>query len=125
MHSNLCTEITRNTKSGKHSGGAPEVAVCNLGSVNLAAHVGPDGTDVERLRRTVRTAVRMLDIVIVIDVNTYTISAARRSNLAHRPIGVGLIGFATPRSAAPLPPPCMPPGNRACHTARTAAPLDA
>ncbi|MET3804690.1 ribonucleoside-diphosphate reductase alpha chain [Nakamurella sp. UYEF19] len=90
--SNLCTEITLNTKAGSHSGGAPEVAVCNLGSVNLAAHVRPDGLDVERLRGTVRTAVRMLDNVI--DINMYTIPAARRSNLVHRPIGLGLMGFA-------------------------------
>ena len=90
--SNLCTEITLNTKSGNHSGGAPEVAVCNLGSVNLAAHVSPDGLDVQRLRATVCTAVRMLDNVI--DINMYTIPAARRSNLVHRPIGLGLMGFA-------------------------------
>ncbi len=90
--SNLCTEITLNTKSANHSGGAPEVAVCNLGSVNLAAHVTPSGLDVDRLRSTVRTAVRMLDNVI--DINMYTIPAARRSNLVHRPIGLGLMGFA-------------------------------
>ncbi len=90
--SNLCTEITLNTKSSSASGGAPEVAVCNLGSVNLAAHVGADGLDVQRLRATARTAVRMLDNVI--DINMYTIPAARRSNLVHRPIGLGLMGFA-------------------------------
>jgi ribonucleoside-diphosphate reductase alpha chain len=90
--SNLCTEITLNTKSGNKSGGAPEVAVCNLGSVNLAAHVTATGLDVDRLRTTVRTAVRMLDNVI--DINMYTIPAARRSNLVHRPIGLGLMGFA-------------------------------
>jgi ribonucleoside-diphosphate reductase alpha chain len=82
--SNLCTEITLNTSDD-------EVAVCNLGSVNLAAHVGPEGLDRERLRRTVRTAVRMLDNVI--DINYYTIPEARRSNLRHRPIGLGLMGF--------------------------------
>jgi ribonucleoside-diphosphate reductase alpha chain len=82
--SNLCTEITLNTSD-------EEVAVCNLGSVNLAAHVGPDGLDRHRLRRTVRTAVRMLDNVI--DINYYTIPEARRSNLRHRPIGLGLMGF--------------------------------
>ncbi len=82
--SNLCTEITLNTS-------LDEVAVCNLGSVNLAAHVGPDGLDVERLRRTVRTAVRMLDNVI--DINLYTIPQARRANLRHRPVGLGLMGF--------------------------------
>ncbi|MCG8917693.1 ribonucleoside-diphosphate reductase subunit alpha [Actinokineospora sp. PR83] len=82
--SNLCTEITLNT-------GATEVAVCNLGSVNLARHVTADGLDGERLRRTVRTAVRMLDNVI--DINFYTIPEAERSNLRHRPIGLGLMGF--------------------------------
>ncbi|WP_028649144.1 ribonucleoside-diphosphate reductase subunit alpha [Nocardiopsis sp. CNT312] len=82
--SNLCTEITLNTS-------ADEVAVCNLGSVNLAQHTGPDGLDVERLRRTVRTAVRMLDNVI--DVNFYTIPEARRANMRHRPVGLGLMGF--------------------------------
>jgi ribonucleoside-diphosphate reductase alpha chain len=94
--SNLCTEITLNTHGG--GGGlnsADEVAVCNLASVNLARHVGPrpDGTigiDTERLARTVRTAVRMLDNVI--DINFYTIPAARRSNLRHRPVGLGLMG---------------------------------
>ncbi|WP_017579176.1 ribonucleoside-diphosphate reductase subunit alpha [Nocardiopsis valliformis] len=82
--SNLCTEITLNTSKD-------EVAVCNLGSVNLPQHVGPNGIDVERLRRTVRTAVRMLDNVI--DVNFYTIPEARRANMRHRPVGLGLMGF--------------------------------
>src|SRR5699024_289696 len=82
--SNLCTEITLNTD-------ADEVAVCNLGSVNLARHVGPDGIDREHLRRTVRTAVRMLDNVI--DVNFYTIPEAERANMRHRPVGLGLMGF--------------------------------
>ena len=82
--SNLCTEITLNTN-------AEEVAVCNLGSVNLAQHTGPDGIDAERLRRTVRTAVRMLDNVI--DVNFYTIPEAERANMRHRPVGLGLMGF--------------------------------
>lgn len=82
--SNLCTEITLNTS-------AEEVAVCNLGSVNLAAHVTRDGLDTAKLNRTVRTAVRMLDNVI--DINFYTIPQARRSNLRHRPIGLGLMGF--------------------------------
>ncbi len=84
--SNLCTEITLNTSAGPDS----EVAVCNLGSVNLAAHVGPDGLDAATLKRTVRTAVRMLDNVI--DINFYTIPEARRSNVAHRPVGLGLMG---------------------------------
>ena len=82
--SNLCTEITLNTS-------ADEVAVCNLGSVNLAAHVTADGIDQARLARTVKTAMRMLDNVV--DINFYTIPEARRSNLRHRPVGLGLMGF--------------------------------
>ncbi|HKS49932.1 MAG TPA: ribonucleoside-diphosphate reductase subunit alpha [Amycolatopsis sp.] len=82
--SNLCTEITLNTS-------ADEVAVCNLGSVNLLKHVTPQGLDVERLEKTVRTAVRMLDNVI--DINFYTIPEARRSNLRHRPVGLGIMGY--------------------------------
>jgi len=82
--SNLCTEITLNTSTD-------EVAVCNLGSVNLLKHVTPEGLDAERLERTVKTAVRMLDNVI--DINFYTIREARRSNLRHRPVGLGLMGF--------------------------------
>ncbi|PXY29099.1 ribonucleoside-diphosphate reductase subunit alpha [Prauserella coralliicola] len=81
--SNLCTEITLNTSGD-------EVAVCNLGSVNLARHVTRDGLDAERLERTVTTAVRMLDNVI--DINFYTIPEARRANLRHRPVGLGLMG---------------------------------
>ncbi|MEU6269350.1 ribonucleoside-diphosphate reductase subunit alpha [Saccharopolyspora shandongensis] len=83
--SNLCTEITLNTSTD-------EVAVCNLGSINLARHVTADGIDAEKLERTTRTAVRMLDNVI--DINFYTIPEARRSNLRHRPVGLGLMGFA-------------------------------
>jgi ribonucleoside-diphosphate reductase alpha chain len=82
--SNLCTEITLNTS-------ADEVAVCNLGSVNLSAHVTPAGLDHDKLARTVTTAMRMLDNVI--DINFYTIPEARRSNLRHRPVGLGLMGF--------------------------------
>ncbi|WP_245847847.1 ribonucleoside-diphosphate reductase subunit alpha [Lentzea kentuckyensis] len=82
--SNLCTEITLNTT-------IDEVAVCNLGSVNLAQHVTEHGIDHARLEKTVRTAVRMLDNVI--DVNYYTIPEARNSNLKHRPVGLGLMGF--------------------------------
>jgi ribonucleoside-diphosphate reductase alpha chain len=82
--SNLCTEITLNTS-------ADEVAVCNLGSVNLAAHVTPDGLDEARIAATVKTAMRMLDNVV--DINFYTIPEARRSNLRHRPVGLGLMGF--------------------------------
>jgi ribonucleoside-diphosphate reductase alpha chain len=82
--SNLCTEITLNTSDD-------EVAVCNLGSVNLANHLGGNGLDLARLERTVRIAVRMLDNVV--DINFYTIPEARRSNLRHRPVGLGLMGF--------------------------------
>ncbi len=82
--SNLCTEITLNTS-------ADEVAVCNLGSVNLLNHVGAEGLDHAKLKRTVTSAVRMLDNVI--DINFYTIPEARRSNLRHRPVGLGLMGF--------------------------------
>jgi ribonucleoside-diphosphate reductase alpha chain len=85
--SNLCTEITLNTTADPRGS---EVAVCNLASVNLAKHVGPDGIDAARLAETVRTAVRMLDNVV--DINFYTIPAARRSNLRHRPVGLGLMG---------------------------------
>ncbi len=82
--SNLCTEITLNTSDD-------EIAVCNLGSVNLPAHVTGDGLDEEKLARTVRTAMRMLDNVI--DINFYSVPKARRSNLRHRPVGLGLMGF--------------------------------
>src|SRR5579863_4807085 len=82
--SNLCTEITLNTS-------ADEVAVCNLGSVNLLNHVSTKGIDHAKLKRTITTAVRMLDNVI--DINFYTIPEARRSNLRHRPVGLGLMGF--------------------------------
>nr|WP_307850191.1 ribonucleoside-diphosphate reductase subunit alpha [Saccharopolyspora sp. HNM0986] len=92
--SNLCTEITLNTSSD-------EVAVCNLGSINLARHVTPDGIDHERLRGTTRTAVRMLDNVI--DVNFYTIPEARNSNLRHRPVGLGLMGFSDALFAQRIP----------------------
>ena len=82
--SNLCTEITLNTSD-------EEIAVCNLGSLNLAAHVGEQGLDMEKLERTVRTAMRMLDNVI--DYNYYTVTKARNSNLRHRPVGLGVMGF--------------------------------
>ena len=82
--SNLCTEITLNTSKD-------EVAVCNLGSVNLVNHVAVDGLDLDRLARTIGTAMRMLDNVV--DINFYTIPEARRSNLKHRPVGLGLMGF--------------------------------
>jgi ribonucleoside-diphosphate reductase alpha chain len=82
--SNLCTEITLNTSDD-------EVAVCNLGSVNLVNHVTPQGLDRAKLARTVAIAMRMLDNVL--DVNFYTIPEARRSNMRHRPVGLGLMGF--------------------------------
>ena len=82
--SNLCTEITLHTNDS-------EIAVCNLGSVNLAAHVGENGLDLAKLEKTVSTAMRMLDNVI--DYNYYTVPQARRSNLRHRPVGLGIMGF--------------------------------
>lgn len=82
--SNLCTEITLNTS-------ADEVAVCNLGSINLLHHTGKNGIDDDKLKRSVSTAVRMLDNVI--DINFYTIPEARRSNFKHRPVGLGIMGF--------------------------------
>lgn len=82
--SNLCTEITLNTS-------ADEIAVCNLGSINLPAHIDDQGLDVEKLERTVNTAMRMLDNVI--DINYYSVPQARNANLKHRPVGLGLMGF--------------------------------
>ncbi len=89
--SNLCTEITLNTNG-------QEIAVCNLGSVNLVAHMKPadDGSgavvlDQAKLRHTVSTAMRMLDNVI--DINYYAVGKARNSNLKHRPVGLGIMGF--------------------------------
>jgi ribonucleoside-diphosphate reductase alpha chain len=88
--SNLCTEITLNTSDS-------EIAVCNLGSINLVAHLYPKGhenagqIDHEKLRRTVNTAMRMLDNVI--DINYYAVDKARNSNLKHRPVGLGIMGF--------------------------------
>lgn len=82
--SNLCTEITLNTS-------AEEIAVCNLGSVNLPAHIVNGVLDQEKLRKTVNTAIRMLDNVI--DINYYSVPQARNSNLKHRPIGMGIMGF--------------------------------
>ncbi|UFZ02657.1 ribonucleoside-diphosphate reductase subunit alpha [Bradyrhizobium ontarionense] len=92
--SNLCTEITLNTSHD-------EVAVCNLGSINLLAHVTADGLNFGKLQRTVKTAVRMLDNVI--DINFYTIPEARRSNLRHRPVGLGLMGFQDALHAMRIP----------------------
>ncbi len=82
--SNLCTEITLNTS-------AEETAVCNLGSVNLARHMEGRRLDSGRLAQSVKTATRMLDNVI--DINFYPTEEARSSNLRHRPIGLGLMGF--------------------------------
>jgi ribonucleoside-diphosphate reductase alpha chain len=86
--SNLCTEITLNTSD-------TEIAVCNLGSVNLAHHLvdGPNGKVIDhvKLKKTVSTAMRMLDNVI--DINYYAVKKARDSNLRHRPVGLGLMGF--------------------------------
>jgi len=88
--SNLCTEITLNTSDS-------EIAVCNLGSVNLTLHLHPKGheqfgqLDHEKLQRTVRTAMRMLDNVI--DINYYAVKKARDANLRHRPVGLGIMGF--------------------------------
>ncbi len=83
--SNLCTEITLNTRAND------EIAVCNLGSVNLAQHIVDGSLDETKLQKTVNTAIRMLDNVI--DINYYAVPAARDSNMRHRPIGLGLMGF--------------------------------
>jgi len=83
--SNLCTEITLNTSKD-------EIAVCNLGSVNLPQHIKADGSiNEKKLRKTVTTAIRMLDNVI--NINYYSVPQAKASNLRHRPIGMGVMGF--------------------------------
>ncbi|MFG6442956.1 ribonucleoside-diphosphate reductase subunit alpha [Roseateles sp. LKC17W] len=82
--SNLCTEITLNTNDS-------EIAVCNLGSVNLAHHIKDGAIDQVKLKKTTRTAMRMLDNVI--DINYYAVKKARDSNLRHRPVGLGIMGF--------------------------------
>jgi len=82
--SNLCTEITLHTNDN-------EIAVCNLGSVNLAAHVDENGLNRVKLEKTISTAIRMLDNVV--DYNYYSVPQARNSNLRHRPIGLGIMGF--------------------------------
>jgi ribonucleoside-diphosphate reductase alpha chain len=86
--SNLCTEITLNTNDG-------ETAVCNLGSVNLVRHLkdGPNGKELDhdKLKKTITTAMRMLDNVI--DINYYAVKKARDSNLRHRPVGMGIMAF--------------------------------
>ncbi len=87
--SNLCTEITLNTSD-------TETAVCNLGSVNLINHLKNDASgarvlDHDKLKKTISTAMRMLDNVI--DINYYAVKKARDSNLRHRPVGLGIMGF--------------------------------
>lgn len=82
--SNLCTEITLNTSKD-------EIAVCNLGSVNLPQHIENGTLNIEKLRKTVTTAIRMLDNVI--DINYYSVETSENSNMKHRPIGLGLMGF--------------------------------
>lgn len=82
--SNLCTEITLNTSK-------EEIAVCNLGSINLPKHMTADGLDSKKLETTIRTAIRMLDNVI--DINYYSVPQAKNSNFKHRPVGMGIMGF--------------------------------
>jgi len=82
--SNLCTEITLNTNDH-------EIAVCNLGSINLAAHINNGKLNTHKLKRTVSIAMRMLDNVI--DINFYAVDKARNCNLRHRPVGLGIMGF--------------------------------
>ncbi|MCU6496498.1 ribonucleoside-diphosphate reductase subunit alpha [Rugamonas sp. A1-17] len=82
--SNLCTEITLNT-------GPDEIAVCNLGSVNMPAHMKEGKLDHVKLKKTIRTAMRMLDNVI--DINYYAVDKARNANMRHRPVGLGVMGF--------------------------------
>ncbi|OYT89605.1 MAG: ribonucleoside-diphosphate reductase subunit alpha [Burkholderiales bacterium PBB6] len=82
--SNLCTEITLNTNDD-------EIAVCNLGSVNLSQHLKDGAVDHEKLKKTISVAMRMLDNVI--DINYYAVKKARDSNLRHRPVGLGIMGF--------------------------------
>ncbi|XAH24728.1 ribonucleoside-diphosphate reductase subunit alpha [Xylophilus sp. GW821-FHT01B05] len=82
--SNLCTEITLNTSD-------TETAVCNLGSVNLLQHLKDGGVDHDKLKKTIKTAMRMLDNVI--DINYYAVEKARVSNMRHRPVGLGLMAF--------------------------------
>ncbi len=82
--SNLCTEITLNTNKD-------EIAVCNLGSINLPQHIQDGKINVEQLKSSVKTAIRMLDNVI--DINYYPVPQAENSNKKHRPIGLGMMGF--------------------------------
>ncbi len=82
--SNLCTEITLNTNKD-------EIAVCNLGSINLPQHIQDGKINVEQLKKSVKTAIRMLDNVV--DINYYPVPQAENSNKKHRPIGLGMMGF--------------------------------
>ncbi|WP_396269044.1 ribonucleoside-diphosphate reductase subunit alpha [Ideonella sp.] len=82
--SNLCTEITLNTND-------EEIAVCNLGSVNMSQHLKDGAIDHDKLSKTIATAMRMLDNVI--DINYYAVKKAKDSNLRHRPVGLGIMGF--------------------------------
>ncbi|PDH37966.1 MAG: ribonucleoside-diphosphate reductase subunit alpha, partial [Halieaceae bacterium MED-G27] len=82
--SNLCTEITLNTSKD-------EIAVCNLGSVNLPQHIENGKLNLDKLKKTITTAIRMLDNVI--DINYYSVETSENSNMKHRPIGLGLMGF--------------------------------
>ncbi|ATW01653.1 ribonucleotide-diphosphate reductase subunit alpha [Candidatus Legionella polyplacis] len=82
--SNLCTEITLNTSYD-------EIAVCNLGSINLSNHVMNKELNIDKLKNTINIAIRMLDNVI--DINYYAILKARNTNIKHRPIGLGIMGF--------------------------------
>ncbi|MCP5209327.1 MAG: ribonucleoside-diphosphate reductase subunit alpha [Hahellaceae bacterium] len=92
--SNLCTEIALNTS-------ADEIAVCNLGSINLANHIDNGQLNSTQLRRTIETAVRMLDNVI--DLNFYAVDQARQANLQHRPVGLGIMGFQDALYALKIP----------------------
>ncbi|BBN90506.1 ribonucleoside-diphosphate reductase subunit alpha [Azospira sp. I09] len=92
--SNLCTEITLNTSDS-------ETAVCNLGSVNLLAHLKDGELDQAKLAKTIQTAMRMLDNVV--DINFYATPKARNANLRHRPVGLGIMGFADCLYALGLP----------------------
>ena len=92
--SNLCTEITLHTSRD-------EIAVCNLASINLMAHLKDGEIDRDKLRDTVRVAMRAMDNVI--DINYYSVPQARRSNLQHRPVGLGIMGFQDALQAMGIP----------------------
>ncbi|MFM1827555.1 MAG: ribonucleoside-diphosphate reductase subunit alpha [Pseudomonadota bacterium] len=96
--SNLCTEITLNTNDS-------EIAVCNLGSVNLVHHLksaaGELVLDHDKLKKTISVAMRMLDNVI--DINYYAVAKARNANIRHRPVGLGIMGFQEALHAMRIP----------------------